>query len=86
MSNTSIPVWQGDTIYSARTGGPLVCLRSGTAKSFGARIGVTAQRNGASINITPQAAHFFYLPTKGNLIRAQLSPAGYRELVRESSD
>jgi hypothetical protein len=43
---------------------------------------VTTHRNGASINITPQGGGFFLFTDEGNLIRAHLSPAGYREISR----
>jgi hypothetical protein len=43
---------------------------------------VTAPKNGASINITPQGAGYFLFTDEGNLIRAELSPAGYREISR----
>jgi len=75
-------VWQGEYIYSARTGGPLVCLEAATGKELWSTNSVTAQRNGASINITPQGGAFFLFTDEGNLIRAQLSPAGYREISR----
>ena len=82
LSNTSTAVLQGEYIYSARTAGPLVCLEAGTGKEVWSTNSVTTQRNGASINITPQGGGFFLFTDEGNLIRAQLSPAGYREISR----
>jgi outer membrane protein assembly factor BamB len=82
LSNTSTALWQGDYIYSARTGGPLVCLEAATGEEVWSTNSVTAQRNGASIHITPQGDGFFLFTDEGNLIRAQLSPAGYREISR----
>ena len=82
LSNTSTPVLQGEYIYSARTAGPLVCLEAATGKQLWSTNSVTSQRNGASINITPQGGGFFLFTDEGNLIRAQLSPAGYREISR----
>jgi len=82
LSNTSTLVLQGEYIYSARTGGPLVCLEAATGREVWSTNSVTAQRNGASINITPQGGGFFLFTDEGNLIRAQLSPAGYREISR----
>src|SRR6266699_1210735 len=82
LSNTSSPVLQGEYIYSARTGGALVCLEAATGKELWSTNSVTRQINGASINIAPQGGGFFLFTDEGNLIRAQLSPAGYREISR----
>ena len=43
---------------------------------------MTTARNGASIHITPQGDGFFLFTDEGNLIRAQLSATGYREISR----
>ena len=82
LSNTSTAVWEGDYIYGARTAGPLVCLEAATGKQLWSTNSVTTQRNGASINITPQGCGFFLFTDEGNLIRAKLSPSGYREVSR----
>jgi outer membrane protein assembly factor BamB len=82
LSNTSSPFWQGEYIFSARTGGELVCLEAATGRQLWSTNTVTTQRNGASIHITPQGGGFFLFTDEGNLIRAQLSPAGYREISR----
>src|SRR5438132_8795748 len=82
LSNTSSPVLQGEYIFSARTGGALVCLEAATGRQLWSTNSVTTQRNGASINITPRGGEFFLMTDEGNLIRAQLSPAGYREISR----
>src|SRR5439155_9870528 len=82
LSNTSSPVMQGEYIFSARTSGALVCLEAATGKQLWSTNSVTTQRNGASINLTPQGGGFFLFTDEGNLIRAQLSPAGYREISR----
>ena len=39
-------------------------------------------KTAASINITPQGGGYFLFTDEGNLIRAELSPAGYREISR----
>src|SRR5438552_87725 len=82
LSNTSNPVLQGEYIFSARSGGALVCLEAATGRQLWSTNSVTTQRNGASINITPQGGKFFLFTDEGNLICAQLSPAGYREISR----
>jgi outer membrane protein assembly factor BamB len=82
LSNTSTAVPRGDYLYSCRSPGDLVCLEAATGKEIWSTNVVTAQKNGASINITPQGDGYFLFTDEGNLIRAQLSPTGYREMGR----
>jgi len=82
LSNTSTAVLQGEYIFSARGLGELVCLEAATGRQIWSTNSLTASKNGASINITPQGGGFFLFTDEGNLIRAQLSPAGYREISR----
>jgi outer membrane protein assembly factor BamB len=82
LSNTSTAVPQGEYIYSCRSPGELVCLEAGTGRQLWSTNSVTKPKNGASIHITPQGGGFFLFTDEGNLIRAQLSPTGYRELGR----
>ncbi len=82
LSNTSTPVLDGDHVYSAKSNGELVCLAAATGKLVWATNTVTEIGNGAGINITwsPEAAWLFN--DRGELIRAQLTPEGYREEAR----
>jgi len=82
LSNTSTAVPQGEYIYTCRSPGDLVCLEAATGRQVWSTNTVTEAKNGASINITPQGGGFFLFTDEGNLIRAQLSPAGYREIGR----
>jgi outer membrane protein assembly factor BamB len=82
LSNTSTPVPQGEYIYACKSPGELVCLEAATGKQVWSTNSVTTPKNGASINITPQGNGFFLFTDEGNLIRAQLSPSGYREVSR----
>jgi outer membrane protein assembly factor BamB len=82
LSNTSSPVLRGEHIYTARGYGELVCLDAATGRQLWSTNSLTASKNGASIHITPQGAGFFLFTDEGNLIRAQLTPAGYREISR----
>jgi len=82
LSNTSTPLWQGEYIYSAKSSGELVCLEAATGKQLWSINTITVPKNGASIHITPQGNGFFLFTDEGNLIRAQLSPSGYREISR----
>jgi len=60
----------------------LVCLEAATGKLVWSTNTITALKNGASINITPQGGGHFLFTDEGNLIRARLSPEGYREISR----
>jgi outer membrane protein assembly factor BamB len=82
LSNTSTPLWHGDYIYSCKSPGELVCLEAATGRQLWSTNSVTALKNGASIHITPQGSGFFLFTDEGNLIRAELSPTGYREISR----
>ncbi len=82
LSNTSNPLFLGEYIYSARSSGELVCLGAATGRQVWSTNSVTALKNGASINITPQGGGYFLFTDEGNLIRAGLSPTGYREISR----
>ena len=82
ISNTSTPILKGDYIFSARGLGDLVCLEAATGKQVWSTNGLTMPKNGASINITPQGDGYFLFTDEGNLIRAQMSPTGYREFGR----
>ena len=78
----STPTVDGDMLYVLGAQGELVCLESATGRQIWSTNSVTGSKNGASINITPQGSSFFLFTDEGNLIRAQLSPAGYREISR----
>jgi outer membrane protein assembly factor BamB len=82
LSNTSTALWQGEYLFSAKGWGELVCLEAATGKQIWSTNNVTGSKNGASIHITPQGGGVFLFTDEGNLIRAQLSPAGYREISR----
>ena len=82
LSNTSTPLPQGEYIYCCKSPGDLVCMEAATGKLVWSTNGVTAPKNGASINITPQGDGFFLFTDEGTLIRAQMSPTGYREISR----
>jgi outer membrane protein assembly factor BamB len=82
LSNTSTPVPRGEYIFSAKSSGELVCLEAASGRQLWSTNSVTIPKNGASIHITPQGDGFFLFTDEGNLIRAQLSAVGYRELSR----
>ena len=82
LSNTSTPLPTGDYIYSCKSPGDLVCLEAATGNLVWSTNSITAPKNGAAINVTPQGGGYFLFTDEGNLIRADLSPAGYREISR----
>jgi CubicO group peptidase (beta-lactamase class C family)/outer membrane protein assembly factor BamB len=82
LSNTSMPLVQGDYVYSAKSSGHLVCLHARTGKQVWETDKVTDLKNGASIHLTPNGDSVLLHTDKGELIRAQLTPAGYREISR----
>jgi outer membrane protein assembly factor BamB len=82
LSNTSSPLMQGEYIFTAKGYGDLVCLETATGKQIWSTNTLTASKNGASIHITPQGGSYLMFTDEGNLIRAQLSSKGYREISR----
>jgi outer membrane protein assembly factor BamB len=82
LSNTSTALLLGDYVYSATLNGELVCLEAGTGQQVWATTNVTALKNGASIHLTPNGDGVFLFSDEGDLIRAQLTPQGYRENSR----
>ena len=82
LSNTSTAFLQGDYVYSAKSNGELVCLEAGTGKQVWGTTNVTELKNGASIHLTPNGDATFLFTDEGNLILAQLTPQGYREISR----
>ncbi len=82
LSNTSTALLRGDYVFSAKSNGELVCLEAGTGKQVWEANTVTEMKNGASIHITPSGDGVFLFTNQGNLILAQLTPQGYREISR----
>ena len=82
LCNTSTPLLQGEFVYSCKKPGELVCLEAATGRQVWSTNVVTTPKNGAAINITPQGGGFFLFTDEGNLIRAELTPSGYKELSR----
>jgi outer membrane protein assembly factor BamB len=82
LSNTSSPILRGDHIYSAKSSGELACLEAGTGALVWRTNTVTGLKSGASIHLTLTPDAMFLFTDEGNLIRAQVTPEGYRELSR----
>ncbi len=82
LSDTSTPLFRDDFVYSPRSGGPFVRLEAATGRELWQTNTVTALRKGALVHFTPNGSSLFLVTDQGDLIRAQLSPTGYRELER----
>ena len=82
LSNTSTALLRGDHVFSAKSSGELVCLEAGTGKQVWQATNVTDLVNGASIHLTPSGDAVFLFTDQGDLILAQLTPQGYREISR----
>ena len=70
LSNTSTPLLKGDHIYSAKSGGELVCLDARTGEQVWVTEKVTGLKPGASIHLTPNGDAVWLFTDEGNLIRA----------------
>jgi len=82
LSNTSTALLRGEYVFSAKTSGELVCLEAATGNQVWTTNTVTELRNGSSIHLTPCGDAVFLFTDRGDLIRAQLTPQGYREISR----
>ena len=82
LSDTSTPLFRDDFVYSPRSGGTFVCLEAATGRELWSTNAVTELQRGAGVHLTPNGSSLFLFTDQGDLIRAELSPAGYRELGR----
>ena len=82
LSDTSTPLLKDDYVYSPRSGGLFVCLEAATGHELWQTNSVTGLRPGACVHFTPNGSSLFLYTDQGDLIRAKLTPGGYRELGR----
>ncbi|MGH7970851.1 MAG: PQQ-binding-like beta-propeller repeat protein [Limisphaerales bacterium] len=82
LSDTSTPLFRDDFVYSPRSGGLFVCLEAATGREVWQTNTVTSLRQGACVHLTPNGSSLFLFTDQGDLVRAQLTPAGYHELGR----
>src|SRR4029434_486947 len=75
-------LFRGDHLFSAKSSGELVCVESRTGKQVWESDKVTYLKNGASIHLTPNGDSVLLYTDRGELIRAQLTSAGYKEISR----
>jgi outer membrane protein assembly factor BamB len=81
-SHTSTALFRGDHLFSAKSTGELVCVETSTGQQVWETDKVTDLRNGASIHLTPNGDSVLLYTNKGELIRAQLTAEGYKEISR----
>ena len=81
-SHTSTALFRGDHIYSAKSTGELICVDANTGKQVWESNKVTDLKSGAAIFLTPNGDSVLLYTNLGELIRAQLSPQGYKEISR----
>jgi outer membrane protein assembly factor BamB len=82
LSHTSTALLQDDCVFSAKSSGELVCLEAKTGKQVWETGKATDLKNGASIHLTANGDSVFLYTDKGELIRAQLTVKGYKEISR----
>lgn len=84
LSHTSTALFRGDQLYSAKSSGELVCLDASTGQQIWESTKVTDLKNGASIHLTSNGDSVLLYTDRGELIRAQLTAEGYKEISRVS--
>src|SRR5882724_5060043 len=82
LSQTSIPLIRDGCIFSDKSYGHLVCLDAHTGKQLWQKDGITDTVNGAAQQLYPNGDSTLIFTNQGDLVRAQLSPTGYKELSR----
>src|SRR5713226_148970 len=82
LSNTSTALIRGEHLFSAKSSGELVCLEASTGKQAWETDKVTDLKSGASIHVTQHGAGVILYTDRGELIRGQLTPKGYKEISR----
>jgi hypothetical protein len=82
LSHTSTALFRGGHLFSAKSSGELICLEASTGKQVWESAKVTDLKNGASIHLTVNGDSVLLYTDKGELIRAQLTSQGYKEISR----
>lgn len=84
LSGTSTPLLQGGHVYSLNPAANLVCLEAETGKQLWETDKVTHQKSGSSacMHMTVNGSSVFIYNELGELILANLSPQGYKEICR----
>jgi hypothetical protein len=72
----------GDYVYGATTKADLLCLAAATGEEKWRVKAITEARAGATVHITTCGDRAYLFTQKGDLVLAELSPSGYREISR----
>jgi outer membrane protein assembly factor BamB len=84
LSGTSTPLVLGNHVYSLKPDGNLACLETETGRQIWETDQVTREKkpSSATMHMTVNGNSVFIYNEVGELILAQLSPQGYREVCR----
>ena len=82
FSHTSTALLRDDHLFSAKSSGELICVDAATGEQVWEETKVTDLKNGASIHLTANGDSVLLYTDKGELIRAQLTRQGYKEISR----
>jgi outer membrane protein assembly factor BamB len=82
LSDTSTALLRDEFIYSARALGKFVCLEAKTGRQLWETDKVTDSKSGASVHLAANGRSVLLYNDRGELIRAELTPQGYKEVSR----
>jgi outer membrane protein assembly factor BamB len=82
ISETSMAMLKREHVFTCNLAGELVCLDAITGRTVWTTNRVTDTKNGASIHITANGNSEFLFNDHGELIRAELTAEGYKEMSR----
>jgi outer membrane protein assembly factor BamB len=82
FSHTSTALLRGNHLFTARSSGELICVEASTGRQVWESAQVTDLKNGASIHLTLNGDSVLLYTDKGELIRAQLTAQGCKEISR----
>lgn len=84
ISDTSTAMFKGDHVFTCNLASELACIEARSGQIVWATNQVTDARSGGSIHITAQGRSALLFTDKGELIRAELTAAGYKEISRSA--
>src|SRR5207244_10077744 len=82
FSHTSTALLRGGHLFTAKSSGELICVEATTGKQVWESAKVTDLKSGASIHLTQNGDSVLLYTDRGELIRARLTPEGYKEVSR----
>ena len=84
VSETSTAMFQGEHVFTANLSSELVCIEATNGRVVWTTNHVTDATSGGSIHITTQGRSSLLFTDKGELIRAELTATGYKEISRSA--